>query len=278
MVGTRVLGVFVGLLEVAHGQQQGPCDPKPLRLVNANDPAQYKLRQDRCEGVYDPQTAGGPALVLASYFSVFDTYDAATDAKLSVRWRVPASSNGSLVHLRAYSIETLPQGRQYQMDAVPSATAAQFEWPLQLIRDIKLKRPNLAVIAWISVKTNRGVQDVYIPLQISRSTPIADNVPKAPQIDVLPGRPLDEVYLTVELMNDDLQVTKALLSKRRVRDIAYPPGIPRPLSYPANIPKPIPLGPLGITAPGFYSLTLSGDEKNGPSVINKPLFFYYAQP
>ena len=271
------MAILGWLLESAYGQQT-PCDPKALKLARPNDPAQYKLREQRCEGVYNPQTAGVPAIAIGSYFSSFESYDVGTDQLLNVRWRAPGGSAKSLLHLRGYSINVLNQGRQYQMDTLPLVGMPQFDWPLQVIRDVRLERPNLAVLAWVSYKTAGGDRDVYLPLQITRATSGGSSASDQAQISVIPGRPLDEVYLTVKLLDDSLREVKTLKSKARVRDIAYPLAIPKPISFEANVPKPIPLGSLGFSGDGFYSITLAADLKNGPSFVADPVILYYARP
>ncbi|MBZ5637086.1 MAG: hypothetical protein LAO55_28515 [Acidobacteriia bacterium] len=150
--------------------------------------------------------------------------------------------------------------------------------PLQIIRDVKLQRPNLAMIAWTSLKVGPSLREVYVPLEITRASHANTSIEELPQITIVPGRPLDEVYVTVELLGDDLRTVRTLVTKQKVRDIKYPAKLPRPFSFPANIPRPIFLPPIGVTGPGFYSITLSADETDGPPVTNDPVILYYARP
>lgn len=259
------MGVLVRLAFLCVGSaivyaQPVPCDPDLSRLVNPRNPARYQLRGTRCEGVYDPERSGDAALALVSFTSSFESFDPQRDRALFVRWAAP----GNLpVHLRGYSLKPRTY---YQMDAALEPGKVPFEWPLDLVRDIGLQRRELAVVAWISYKTGQAVRDVYLPVAVTAGNSGSTGA-SPPRITLLPGRSLNEIFLTVQLLNANLGPASTL-----VKDEPYGEG-----PYPAEVPISLDWKRLKIAAPGFYSLKIGATVVNGtPATF--PLTFYYANP
>src|ERR1035441_3160271 len=79
--------------------QPNPCDP---HLVPASaDPSGYRLRGDRCEGVYI-QDVGGSPLFIASWTESFAAYDLLSRAPLEIAWDNPQGAGP--VQLRAQGL------------------------------------------------------------------------------------------------------------------------------------------------------------------------------
>jgi hypothetical protein len=134
-----------------------------------------------------------------------------------------------------------------------------------VVRDVKLQRRDLAVAAWASYKTRGGVRDVYVPIEITHAK-IAAAAGRVPQITLLPGRHLSEVYLSVESLNADLTPANTLLKEAPVGEFSYPGGVPITL----------PLARLKIVTSGFYSVKIGATVKNGlPATL--PIILYYAR-
>lgn len=240
--------------------QPSVCDPDLTRLANPLNPARYQQRGTRCEGVYDPERSGNAALGLVSFTSSFETFDPQRDRNLFVRWAAP----GNLpVHLRGYSLKPRTY---YQMDTALEPGKGPFTWPLDLVRDTGLQRRDLAVVAWTSYEVGQVTRDVYVPVAITSANSSSSQA-ATPRITLLPGRPLNEIFLTVQPLSASLAPGSALL-----QDEPYGEG-----PYPAEVPVSLDWKRLKIGAPGFYSLKIGATVVNGtPATL--PLTLYYANP
>jgi hypothetical protein len=150
------------------------------RLVNPHNPAKYKLRGTRCEGVYDPERAGDAALTLVSFTSAFGMFDPLKDRSLFVRLAAPGNST---VHLRGYSLKPRTY---YQMDAALEPGKMPFTWLLDVVHDVGLQRREIAVVAWMSYEAGHMVRDLYLPVAITTggSSVVQGSIPR---ITLLPG-------------------------------------------------------------------------------------------
>jgi hypothetical protein len=251
------LAVFFFCVAVGYAQP-GVCDPDLIRLSNPRNPAHYQPRGTRCEGVYDPERAGDAALSLVSFTSGMAPFDPQRDASLSVRW---ASPNDAPVHLRGYSLK--PRS-YYQMDAALEPGKTPFQWPLEVVRDVGLRRRELAVVAWTSYRSGAVAQDVYLPVAIAAN---ASTVPQsAPRITLWPGRSLNAIYLTVQALDASLAPSATLL-----RDAPFGEGD----TYAAEVPITLDWDALHISKPGFYALKIGATVVNGtPATLR--LILYYA--
>src|SRR5579863_1516285 len=81
-----------GIVKLAHmlviaarlaSAQSSPCDPHLPQP--AQDPYGYRLRGDRCEGVYIQEVSGAPLLV-ASWTESFADYDLTSRQQLAMEW------------------------------------------------------------------------------------------------------------------------------------------------------------------------------------------------
>jgi hypothetical protein len=198
--------------------------------------------------------------LLASYTSLFEKFDARTDNSLDVRWFSPV---GSAVHIRGYSLKG---NTYYQMDAAPDPEKNLIVWPLDIVHDAQLTRPDLAVAAWASYKAGGRMHDVYVPVEITHSRAVTRPSRASAEIILLPGRPLTEVYLTVRSLNADLMPSssKPILEEEPLGDFSYPDGIPIPVS----------LERLKISETGFYSIKFGATAKNGlPATLTITLYY-----
>jgi hypothetical protein len=253
MMAPLVRLALVPVCAVVAYTQTVACDPDLIRLANPRNPARYQPRGSRCEGVYDPERSGDAALALISFTSSFETFDPQRDGNLTVRWAAPANS---AVHLRGYSLKLRTY---YQMDAALEPGQMPFAWPLDVLRDVGLTRRDLAVVAWTNYKAGPSSRDVYLPVTVTGGSPGAA---ASPRITLLPGRSLNEIFLTVQPLNASLAPASTLLQDQPLGEGPYPAQVPISLDWKR----------LKIAAPGFYSL------KVGAAVANLPLTLYYANP
>jgi hypothetical protein len=253
------LAVFAACPVIGYGQSS-VCDPDLAKLVNPKNPASYRLRVTRCEGVYDPERAGGAALALVSFTSAVEMFDPRGDQSLFVRW---ASPGGSTVHFRGYSIKPRTY---YQMDTVLDTGKMPFIWPLDVVRDVGLGRREIAVVAWTSYEAGHVAHDVYLPVSLGLSS-LGNSQGTSPRITLMPGRGLNELYFTIQLLDPSFSPTATLL-----RDDPSGEG-----PYPPDVPITIDLKRLKIMTPGFYSLKIGATVVNGtPATLS--LTLYYGNP
>ena len=190
--------------------QAVPCDPEVTKLVDPTNPTKYQPRGSRCEGVYDPERSGNPPLALVSFTSRPGTFDPRREPNLFVRWAVLPNSTA---HLRAYSLKSRTY---YQMDAALEPGKLPFVWPLDVVHDVGLKQREIAVVAWTSYKVGPVVQQVYVPVVVASGS---SSVPQgsSPRISLLPGRELNEIFLSVQSLDPNLVPTKTLLKDYPLR-------------------------------------------------------------
>jgi hypothetical protein len=80
-------GVLVGFLLFARSSsrlvsaQQSPCDPNLTQL--GQNPQGYRLRGDRCEGIYIQPVSGSTTLLVASFTEFFEDFDPSLSGQLS---------------------------------------------------------------------------------------------------------------------------------------------------------------------------------------------------
>ena len=84
------------------------------------------------------------------------------------------------------------------------------------------------------------MQNVYVPVSITPVTGSTGQV-SSPRITLLPGRDLNEIFLTVQSLNPNLSTKDTLLKDNPVKDGPYPAGVPIYLN----------LSRLKIATPGF---------------------------
>src|SRR5258708_19828625 len=114
--GRLPLAVLVGFLFFARGPsellgaQQSPCDPNLAQL--GQNPQGYRLRGDRCEGIYIQPVSGSSTLLVASFTEFFEEFDPTSSDPLSGEWSSPA---GTPIHLRAYALPQKPYSQMHPL-------------------------------------------------------------------------------------------------------------------------------------------------------------------
>jgi hypothetical protein len=171
----------------ALGGAEGPCDPY-LR-PQSDDPNGYRLRGDRCEGVYIKEVSAAGVLTVVSFTESFALYDLSSGKDLLLEW--PAVGEGP-VHLRAYSLR---RRLYYRMDTIRPSGSRSYEWPSGMLAVLRLARPEIGLVGSIGQSVGGVRRDVLLPLTVR---PRGDgNAPKALELVVYPGVELAEVFLTL---------------------------------------------------------------------------------
>lgn len=230
----------------------GPCDPQlpPAQ----DDPNAYRLRGDRCEGIYIKQVAGG-ALRVVSLTESFEDYDPTSGGALVVEW---TPFGDGAVHLRADQV-----GRPhfyYRMDALRPPGEKSFTWPSGMLSVFTLKRAEIGVVGWTSVTVGHATRDVYLPLRIRQKG--AALASQGYDLEVASGAQLNQVFVSVAAVGEDGQPTVFLKKDEPLQYGYYPPD--RKIRI--RIPAP--------GSPGLYSIELDATLAAGGSSA-ATLWFYH---
>jgi hypothetical protein len=220
-----------------------------------DDPYGYRLRGDRCEGIYVKEV-GGEALRVVSLTEFVEDFDAATGKNLLVEWTTPVNA---AVHLRAYALR---QRLYYRMDAIRPVGTTSYSWPSNLLAIFNLARNELGIVAWTSYRAGNTNRDVHIPLRIRQQ---AATIPSRDyQLVLLPSVELAEVFISLAPVGRDGLPGAFIMKDRPLKHGYYPAG----LGIVITIPKP--------RTSGIYSLEIGATLRaNGSSATS--VWFYHSE-
>jgi len=222
--------------------QDGFCDPN-LKPPAGESPFGYRLREERCEGIYAREVAG-TTLMLASFTKQFGDYGAVFPKFLSVAWSAPSANP---VRLRGNSLRSQ---LYYQMDTVRPPGTNSFSWPADILAGLNIRKPDLGVVASASMRVGDTEREVYLPVRIG---PSSQAPPGKHDVVLLSDQELSEVYLTLTELGLDGRPNRVL---RRNAPLAY--GF-----YPAQ--RAIHFGLPEISGRGVYLLTAAATLRSGGS-------------
>jgi hypothetical protein len=242
-----VLGICI-LAAAGFETDQYHCDPL-LRQDEAN-PWGYRLRGDRCEGLY-AQDVGNTILQVASFtrgdgFSDFS-------GSLPIRWAPVADHS---VRLRVLSLQ---RGFYYRMDTLRPAGSTSYAWPLDVASALGIEARQVGVVGWWETEIDGSRRSIHVPVEVSAVEPEVRS--GSYQIGLVPGAELEEVYLTLAPL-----------------DGTGVPGAPlldgEPLGwgfYPASRPLRIPLE-LDATQEGLFLLEVAATLRGGGGATTRLWF------
>jgi hypothetical protein len=242
-----VFAITVNTATVA--AQPGPCDPD--LIAPSGNPFAYRLRGERCEGIYVQQVSSS-ALVMASFTSVFEPF-AANNEELRVQWDGPERAE---VRLRA---RTLDRRLHYRMDATRIANAPPvLSWPAALLHSLEIRPGNLGLLAWVPSGASPIGKDLYLPARVLGSDlgPAARSL----RLALLPGVELSEVYVSLAPWRDGKP--GAMIRDGEALRYGY---YPADRSIEVTLPAP--------DWTGIFYLELAGTLRSGGSVT-LPIWFY----
>jgi len=233
------------------GAQQSPCDPN-LRQLGEN-PNGYKLRGDRCEGIYVQQVSGSTGLLVASFTEFYEDFDPSILGKLSVEWSSPA---GAPLHLRAYALR---EKLYYQMDAeIPSGKTA-YVWPGELLNALHLSKWDIGVVGFMEYRVGEENRTVYVPLRIRQKN---QKPTLGYQLVLVPGSELKEVFISLAQLGTDGQAHSFVISDRPLRKGYYPAERGILVEIPA------------LKAAGVYYLEVGATNRYGGPVTQRMWFYH----
>lgn len=208
------------------------------------NPYGYRLRGDRCEGIYVKQVASS-TLMVASFTEAFEDYDPSSNRDLLVEWKVLGNEP---VRLRAHSLK---RKLYYRMDTVRTPETRAFNWPVGLLAALAIPRQDIGVVGWTHYSAGTIEKEVYLPLRINQKKDKSRL--GSYTVVLLPGAELSEVYVSLATMGKNGQPENFL------RD-----GIALGYNYyPADRRIDVPISDL--TAPGLYYVEIGATLKTGGS-------------
>lgn len=240
--------LYVASLSKATFAQGSQCDP---RLQQAgSDPNGYRLRGDRCEGIYIKQVAG--TTVVASLIEYVENFNPAASPSLRVEWTAPGNAS---VRLRAYSLR---HRLFYQMDTLRPAGSSSYIWPTNLLASLKLTKGELGIVALTSYQVGKANHEIYLPVRITQQGAVRNS--NSYQLLLVPGADLDQVFISLAPVNKDGRLG-ASLKDWTLGDGYYAAGRAITVTTPP------------VKGQGLYSLKIGSTFKSGGS-STKELWFY----
>jgi hypothetical protein len=196
------------------------CDPL-LRQDSASTLG-YRLRGDRCEGLY-AQDVGNTILQIASFTRGDDASD--FSGSLPIRWSPIADHP---VRLRVLGLE---RGLHYRMDTLRPAGAASYAWPLDVASALGIEAGEVGVLGWWETEIDGSRRSIHVPVDVSTLEPKIQS--GAYEIVLVPGAELEEVYLTLAPLDGAGVPGAPLLDGEPLGWGYYPAG--RPLQFPLEV-------------------------------------------
>jgi hypothetical protein len=249
--------LVLGLLSVADlsrvaSAQQSPCDPNLAQL--GQNPQGYRLRGDRCEGIYVQPVSGSTTLLVASFTEFFEEFDPSSSDPLSVEWSSPAQTP---IHLRAYALH---EKLYYQMDAMLVPGKTGYLWPTGVLNALHLSRQDIGVVGYTEYRVGGENRTMYVPLRIRQKN---QRPTHGYQLVLLPGSELKEVFISLAQLGTDGQPHSFLISDHPLGKGYYPAerGIM------VEIPS--------LKTPGVYYLEIGATSRYGGPVTQR-IWFYHA--
>lgn len=121
-----------------------PCDPSLVRAADKS-PHAYRLRGDRCEGLFVRPVALGSLLNIVSFTASFAEFDPSRAGELPIAWPIPGPGQ---IQIRAQSQE--PE-LHYRMDTIRPPNTTLYSWPTDVLRQLGVGQDAYAVVAQSSI-------------------------------------------------------------------------------------------------------------------------------
>lgn len=221
----------LGLAEAARADPNY-CDAG-LR-VSQQDQRSYRMRGDRCEGLYEGQRSAD-VLALVSFGDIAASWPARQ--KLTLRWDGAQPTTLRVVSLRRNTF--------YRMDT--RGQQGSFNWDLSFARAISISGGDVGYLAWY-LAGQAPAHLVYLP-----TTTAASGKASKPVLVFVPAAPLSKVYTSV------FEVDASMAPAQRVAAKLEAAGY-----MPADMPMRVRL-PDGLTHGKVYAVEVAADVRNAGS-------------
>jgi hypothetical protein len=216
---------------------QQKCDPN-LR-VRAGDPLGYRVRGDRCEGVFVEDVSF--TLLLGSFHYPRKDFQPRVGTSVRLTWSLPPANQ---VQVQAVSLR--PQ-LFFRMDTVRPATETTYLWPTDFVERVKLTGAEIGLLSWADLPIGGRTQRVYSPVSI------ADRVGE-PEVLLVPEAQLNEMTFSLVTIDGQGRPDVTVVSDRRLSLGYYPAGQPIAIRLPV------------LDAKRIYRIEVAASLKNGGSV------------
>jgi hypothetical protein len=229
---------------------QNPCDPNLSQL--GQNPEGYRLRGDRCEGIYIEPVSGSATLLIASFTADFEEFDPRVNLK--VEWSSPAELP---IHLRAYGLR---EKLYYQMDASIPAGATTYLWPAGVLDALHLSKRDIGVVGYSEYKIGGENRTLYVPLRIRQKDHTQTS---GYQLVLVPGSELKQVFISLAQVGPDGQPHSFLISDHELGKGYYPAE----RGFQVDLPS--------LKTPGIYYLEIGAANRYG-GLVTQRMWFYHA--
>jgi hypothetical protein len=237
--------------ELAEGSEQGPSFCDPGLGEDLRSPLAYRMRGDRCEGIYEQDAPIFPIEIRS--FSGGSLFASNYAGDVQLYWTAPPDTHSD-VRLRAFS--RLP-ATHYRMDTVVPANRSDYHWSREVTASLGLNG-DIGIVAWIDtpgIEGNRG--PIYLPLRPDPTTKVSEyNVLLSTSLE------LSGILITTKRIDARGNDTAMLRQNEEPANHIYIPGFPINFS----------MGKLG--AAGYYRLEIKGFPRSGPA-IEQIIDLYY---
>lgn len=258
-IGRAKLALALVIFVVASGRTRAPsaegspCDPG---LVQSNDdPQGYRLRGDRCEGVYIKEVAGSSELVVASFTESLEDFDPTSHKNVTIEW--PALG-ADVIRIRA---QGLRYRLHYRMDTIRPPGSKSYSWPPDLLAALHIRKQDIGIVGFTARLVGSVTREVYVPLRVSQQSKGVRS-PRY-QFVLWPGEELSQVFLSLAAVGKDGRATHFLRKGEALGRSYYPAERPIPITLPE------------LKAQGIYYLEVGATFEQGGS-STESLWFYHA--
>jgi hypothetical protein len=167
------------------------CDPSLPRLDD--NPHGYRMRGERCEGVYVREVAGDE-LRIASFTRWIGDFDPGRGGTLPIEWAT-APGDGSL-RLRA---QGLARRSHYRMDTVRAIAGGRWAWPLDVLAARGMGRGDIGLLGRTRAEIAGRSRELLVPLRVGPRP--AGALSPGYSLVVLPQLEFSALFLRVEAVD-----------------------------------------------------------------------------
>lgn len=237
----RALLLLTWLLDQpAFGGQK--CDPE--LKIRPDDPLGYRVRGDRCEGLFVEEVSG--TIRVASLHFPRGDFQPRVGMSVRLAWSLPPSNQ---VQVQAVSLRPKVF---FRMDAVRPGSQTSYLWPTDFAEAVRLKSADIGLLSWTNLPIGGRTQRVYSPVSVKDRSGESDVV-------LVPEAQLDELYYSLVKIDGQGGVDTSMISDRPLKLGFYPAGQPVTIRLPALEPKRI------------YRLEIAARLKSG-GAINRDVY------
>ncbi len=233
------------------------CDPG--LQSPSEDPQAYRLRGDRCEGLYRLRV-NSDKLRIRSWTAWIEEYDPGDGRPLRVGWSLPPGTDGP-VRLRAGALQPRTY---YRMDTRLPVDATPWSWPTGFLDRLRLGKTDLGIVGWTSMSPGvTGERRVYLPLTVRQKRPVR---PTGYRVALVPGERLLEVTWSLAPVDDAGRIGRPLIDQRALGYGYYPSRRPTLFTVP------------GPAEPGLYLLRVEARLRTGGRAVRELWFHHPSAP